>query len=362
MARPSFTGPRLTRGMRRPARAAASPPGRDAADRSPLRGVVGGPPRGAVPWWPRSRSWRGAAAGCRRPRRLRGEIEPVDSRARGEGLGRGGRLARARSAGWGAWRSWPRAAGADARGRRSTRRPTPCSRRSSPHGREAAGGAQRALPGPQTTGIGLVPGPGTGGGGGSGGGSGGGVGRGIGPGTEFFGAREHGRSFAYVIDCSGSMATRNSLDVAKRELLASLNQLPPDAQFARHLLQPAGPRLHRPRRPAGPDAGHRGQQGEGPGPAPDGRPRRRHRPHAGPPHGAGAQARGRLLPDRRRPDDQQRRQRDPRRVRRQPDPGRRVRPRPRPRPDTPLRRLATTTGGTYRYIDVTRFPRSTTGF
>ncbi len=55
---------------------------------------------------------------------------------------------------------------------------------------------QRALPGPQTTGVGLVPGSGLGGGGGSGGGSGGGIGRGIGPGTEFFGAREHGHSFA----------------------------------------------------------------------------------------------------------------------------------------------------------------------
>ena len=28
---------------------------------------------------------------------------------------------------------------------------------------------------------------------------------------EFFGARDHAHSFAYVIDCSGSMATRNSL-------------------------------------------------------------------------------------------------------------------------------------------------------
>ena len=52
---------------------------------------------------------------------------------------------------------------------------------------------QRALPGPQTTGVGLVAGTGLGGDGGSGGGSGGGVGRGIGPGTEFFGAREHGQ-------------------------------------------------------------------------------------------------------------------------------------------------------------------------
>ncbi len=91
---------------------------------------------------------------------------------------------------------------------------------------------QRALPGPQTVGQGLIPGSGAGGGGGAGGGSGGGAGRGIGPGTQFFGARDHAHSFAYVIDCSGSMATRNSLDVAKREMLASINQLPPDAQFA----------------------------------------------------------------------------------------------------------------------------------
>jgi hypothetical protein len=93
---------------------------------------------------------------------------------------------------------------------------------------------QQALPGPQTSSLGLLPGggAGTGGGGGSGGGVGGGVGRGVGPGTEFFGARENAHSFAYVIDCSGSMATRNSLEVAKRELTSSLNQLPPDAQFA----------------------------------------------------------------------------------------------------------------------------------
>ena len=91
---------------------------------------------------------------------------------------------------------------------------------------------QKALPGPQTIGQGLIPGSGPGGGGGSGGGSGGGVGRGIGPGTQFFGARDHAHSFSYVIDCSGSMATRNSLEIAKHELLASLNQLPPDAEVS----------------------------------------------------------------------------------------------------------------------------------
>jgi hypothetical protein len=95
----------------------------------------------------------------------------------------------------------------------------------------SADAAQRALPGPITTGLGVIPGPGRGGGGGSGGGSGGGIGRGIGPGTEFFGAREHGSSFTYVIDCSGSMAMHQSLEIAKRELLTSLGQLPPDARF-----------------------------------------------------------------------------------------------------------------------------------
>ncbi len=82
-----------------------------------------------------------------------------------------------------------------------------------------------------SSGMGAIPASGVGGGGGSGGGSGGGIGRSIGPGTQFFGARDHANSFAYVIDCSGSMATRNSLAVAKRELLNSLNQLPADAEF-----------------------------------------------------------------------------------------------------------------------------------
>ena len=93
---------------------------------------------------------------------------------------------------------------------------------------------RQALPGPQTSSMAstaeaVASG---GGGGGSGGGVGGGIGRGVGPGTEFFGATEHAASFAYVIDCSGSMATRGSLDVAKRELISSLGHLPPDAQFS----------------------------------------------------------------------------------------------------------------------------------
>ena len=96
----------------------------------------------------------------------------------------------------------------------------------------------QALPGPSLDGLGLVAGPGLGGGGGVGVGSGGGDGRGDGPGTEFFGLRDRARSYAYVIDCSGSMSTaagsggRTVLDVAKRELLTSLEALPPEAKFA----------------------------------------------------------------------------------------------------------------------------------
>ncbi len=122
---------------------------------------------------------------------------------------------------------------------------------------------QRALPGPQTTGEGIIPGSGMGGGGGSGGGTGTGTGRGIGPGTQFFGARDHAHSFAYVIDCSGSMNSHNSLTVAKRELLSSLNQLPPDAEFTRDLLQPRGQDAQRHPGPAGHDDGDRRQQGPG---------------------------------------------------------------------------------------------------
>jgi hypothetical protein len=168
-----------------------------------------------------------------RPPAIRGEIEPVDNRVEkgkvaGDGGGSPGEIG-----GMGSIAFIAPASGSDPRGPGldpatdallSEILPSPV--------QKPAEAVQRALPGPQTTGIGLVPGSGMGGGGGSGRGSGGGHGRGIGPGTEFFGAREQGRSFAYVIDCSGSMATRNALEVAKRELLASLSQLPPDAHFA----------------------------------------------------------------------------------------------------------------------------------
>ncbi len=95
----------------------------------------------------------------------------------------------------------------------------------------ASNPADLSLPGPSAIGQGLIPGSGAGGGGGAGGGSAKGSGPGIGPGTQFFGARDHAHSFAYVIDCSGSMETRSALTVAKRELMASVGQLPPDAAF-----------------------------------------------------------------------------------------------------------------------------------
>ena len=161
------------------------------------------------------------------PHVLRGEIDPVDNRApareSGGSLGELGGL--------GLIPAQPSANGPSPRG--AARDPATDALLAeilpSP---TAAAQSELALPGPRTTGVGVMTGPELGGGGGSGGGSGGGLGRGIGPGTEFFGAREHAGSFAYVIDCSGSMATRGALVLAKRELTASLNRLPPDARFA----------------------------------------------------------------------------------------------------------------------------------
>ncbi len=50
--------------------------------------------------------------------------------------------------------------------------------------------------------------------------------------TKFFEIVASGRSFACVIDCSESMATRNLLEVAKQELSISLNLLSDDARFS----------------------------------------------------------------------------------------------------------------------------------
>jgi hypothetical protein len=166
----------------------------------------------------------GVAHGTRdsEPKILRGEIGPIDNRI-------------------------PHAEGGGSPGPLGSASPPPAIRISaaSPSARDttAEGLLAEALaappsrddpsppPGPPTSGLGPFPGAGSGGGGGSGGGYGGGVGRGIGPSTEFFGARERAGSFSYVIDISGSMAEGGALDLAKRELLASLGVLPPDARF-----------------------------------------------------------------------------------------------------------------------------------
>lgn len=98
--------------------------------------------------------------------------------------------------------------------------------------REAAEIPPQTLPGPSTSGLGMLEGTGSGEGAGMGGGPTSGGPKGAGPGTEFFGVRDRGGSFAYVIDCSGSMTARGSLEVAKGELLSSLGRLSPDARFA----------------------------------------------------------------------------------------------------------------------------------
>jgi hypothetical protein len=49
--------------------------------------------------------------------------------------------------------------------------------------------------------------------------------------TAFFQVVAHGRSVVYVIDRSASMGPSGGLAVAKRELLASLGQLPPETRF-----------------------------------------------------------------------------------------------------------------------------------
>jgi von Willebrand factor type A domain len=171
------------------------------------------------------------------PRPIQGALEPVDNRAKPDESGGGapGELTPDRLASAVASLAPPSPA-TTAPGALLTHDPATDALLSEivPTRAPTSDAVARALPGPQTSSLATVagPNPAGGGGGGSGGGVGGGVGRGVGPGTEFFGAREHAASFAYVIDCSGSMASNHALDAAKRELLSSLYQLPPDAQFA----------------------------------------------------------------------------------------------------------------------------------
>jgi hypothetical protein len=67
-------------------------------------------------------------------------------------------------------------------------------------------------------------------GGGSGGGTGGGRGSGIGLGAGFFGSKGAGKSFVYVVDCSGSMYGQR-FKRAKDELVRSVNKLSAEQKF-----------------------------------------------------------------------------------------------------------------------------------
>jgi Ca-activated chloride channel family protein len=49
--------------------------------------------------------------------------------------------------------------------------------------------------------------------------------------TSFFGAKDKGTRFVYVVDCSGSMTYHNAIAVAKAELMASLQALEGTQQF-----------------------------------------------------------------------------------------------------------------------------------
>jgi len=155
---------------------------------------------------------------------VRGELEPTDNRAVTESGGGGGGETTGESADVSADPGAPSPPTRDpaTEALLSEILPTRASAESMP----------QVLPGPSTAGIGMPSGLESGDRSGQGGGSGGGSGQGTGPGTEFFGMRDRGGSFAYVIDRSGSMTTRGSLDVAKRELLASLAHVGPDARFA----------------------------------------------------------------------------------------------------------------------------------
>jgi len=155
---------------------------------------------------------------------LRGELEPTDNRAAVEAGGGGGGEATGDSADVSADPGAPSPPTRDPSTEALISEILPTPRSAEP--------VPQALPGPSTAGIGMPSGTVAGDRSGQGGGSGGGTGQGTGPGTEFFGMRDRGGSFAYVIDRSGSMTARGSLDVAKRELLASLGQVASDARFA----------------------------------------------------------------------------------------------------------------------------------
>lgn len=156
---------------------------------------------------------------------LRGELDGVDNRAREESTSGGG--------------GDPTGVAADVLPERAN--PTAATRDPAADAllsdvlpaRDSAAPNADPLPGPSLADLGLAVGTSAGSGGiGARGGVGGGIGTSVGPGTEFFGMHDKGGSYAYVIDRSGSMTVRQSLEVAKRELLVSLVQVPKDVTFA----------------------------------------------------------------------------------------------------------------------------------
>jgi hypothetical protein len=158
------------------------------------------------------------------------------------------------------------------------------------------------------------------------------------------------------------MATRNSLEVAKRELLASLNQLPPDVRFsvifynlrARVFTDPTGQQGMMPA-----TAGNKSRvQGQLQAVAPDG----------GTDHMLALRTALGFRPEVVffLTDADLMSNNDVNEILAESG-GSRIQAVEFGRGSdlglqTPLRRLATTTGGTYRYIDVTKFPRSAAGY
>lgn len=156
---------------------------------------------------------------------IRGELEGIDNRANEESASGGGGDPTSTAADVAVERSSPTAPTRDPAADALLSEVLPT--------RSTPATSLPTLPGPSTADLGLPTGTSAGSGGvGAGGGVGGGIGSGVGPGTEFFGMRDRGGSYTYVIDRSGSMTVRHSLEVAKRELLVSLAQVPTEATFA----------------------------------------------------------------------------------------------------------------------------------
>ena len=173
---------------------------------------------------------------------------------------------------------------------------------------------------------------------------------------------DHAHSFAYVIDCSGSMATRDSLEVAKREMVASISQLPPDGLFAVILYNLQARMLSRSSGTAwlmaATAANKQRVRSQLTTIQPDGGTR----PHAGLTNRTDFKTRGDLFPHRCRSDVQWRCQPNLNRSGQNSNSGGRFGRGTELGQRTPIGTAGDTTGGSYLYVDVSRFPRSPAGF